>query len=290
MRLASPGLHNALKIHIIRAENAKKAVDGRRRATIGGKGMPQEKQSKPAQAAQKQGGDTQVVYTPAQEAAEYGLPLIVFDLDGTLADSYRLAVESLRRVFERLGFGDLPLGLLESLSGSTCDEVCRAMGIGPDRRAVYDRLLAEAEQEMAGRYAKLFYGAMDTLHALVAEASLCLLTNRTDSYMERTLGQFGISDLFVRRSAHVPGMSKADWIRRWRQELRAQRAMMVGDRRADIEQAHAAGALALGVTYGMGGIEELMEADALAGDLGEVLLLCRRFIEKGVLGCTGDQS
>ena len=252
--------------------------------------MPQEKQSKPAQTAPKQGDDARIVYAPAQEDAAYGPPLIVFDLDGTVADSYQLAVESFRWVFEQMGFGTLPLDLLESFNGPTSDEVCRTMGIGPDRRKLYDRLLTEAEQAMAARCAKPFYGTMDTLHALVGEASLCLLTNGTASYMDLTLGQFGMTDLFIRRSAYVPGRTKADWIRRWQGELRAPRALMVGDRRSDIEQAHVAGALALGVTYGMGGVEELMGADALAGDMGEVLLLCRQFIKEGVLSCTAEQS
>lgn len=255
----------------------------------GGKEMPQE-QSKPAQAAQGTDKTPRMVYAPAEREEEYGLPMIVFDLDGTVSDSYHLSIEAYRQVFGRMGLPALPLGVIESLNGPTADEVCRTVGIGPERRAEFESLLAEAEEAMIHRFAKPFFGAMETLRALEGEASLCLLTNGSASYMSQTLQKFGMAQLFVRKAAFVRGMTKADWIRRWQKELCARRSLMIGDRETDVRAAHAAGALALGVTYGTGGVGELMEADALAGDMAEVLTLSRRFCREGVLHSASDES
>lgn len=64
--------------------------------------------------------------------------LIVFDLDGTIADSRELARESYKRVFALMGFGQITDELADSFNGPDADEVCRVMGIGKDRRALYD--------------------------------------------------------------------------------------------------------------------------------------------------------
>ena len=61
--------------------------------------------------------------------------LIVFDLDGTIADSRELARESYKRVFALMGFGQITDELADSFNGPDADEVCRVMGIGKDRRA-----------------------------------------------------------------------------------------------------------------------------------------------------------
>ena len=61
--------------------------------------------------------------------------LIVFDLDGTIADSRELARESYKRVFALMGFGRITDELADSFNGPDADEVCRVMGIGADRRA-----------------------------------------------------------------------------------------------------------------------------------------------------------
>ena len=67
--------------------------------------------------------------------------LIVFDLDGTIADSRDMARESYKRVFAMMGYGMITDALADSFNGPDADEVCRAMGIGPDRPELYDKLV-----------------------------------------------------------------------------------------------------------------------------------------------------
>ena len=72
--------------------------------------------------------------------------LIVFDLDGTIADSRDMARESYKRVFAMMGYGMITDELADSFNGPDADEVCRVMGIGADRRAEYDELIERGGQ------------------------------------------------------------------------------------------------------------------------------------------------
>lgn len=162
-------------------------------AREGGEEMPQEKQSKPGQAAQGPARPPRMVYAPTEREAEDGLPMIVFDLDGTISDSYQLSIQACRQVFGRMGLPALPLDVIESFNGLSADEVCRAMGIGPERRSEFEAFWAEAEDEAVRRFARPFFGAMETLRALEGDASLCLLTNGSASYMSQTLQKFGMA-------------------------------------------------------------------------------------------------
>ena len=49
--------------------------------------------------------------------------LIVFDLDGTLTDSAHLGRILFKRVFSRMGFGEISDALADSFNGPTADEV-----------------------------------------------------------------------------------------------------------------------------------------------------------------------
>ena len=54
-------------------------------------------------------------------------------------------------------------------------------------------------------------------------------------------------------------------IREWEQETGARRVIVVGDRKSDIDNARAAGAYAVGVTFGMGSVEAWRFTQRLAG-------------------------
>ena len=67
-------------------------------------------------------------------------------------------------------------------------------------------------------------------------------------------------------------------IAQWEQETGARRVIVVGDRKTDVDNARAAGAYAVGVTFGMGSAEERGEADALCGTMEQVKDACLRVI------------
>ena len=110
--------------------------------------------------------------------------LIVFDLDGTIADSAELARVLFRRVFALMGYGEISDELADSFNGPSADEVCRIMGIGPDRRPLYNQLIDEVETELVKTIGRMYPGMIEMLEALSRHAVLALLTNGAPVYCE----------------------------------------------------------------------------------------------------------
>ena len=205
--------------------------------------------------------------------------LIVFDLDGTLTDSAELGRMLFKRVFERMGFGTVSDETADSFNGPTADEVCRIMGIGPERRAEYDRLIDEIEVELVYAMGKVYPGVPEMLSALAQHAHLAILTNGAPAYCAACISHYGFAPYIERSAGYTAGVSKAMRIGQWARELGAQRVIVVGDRRTDIDHARAAGAYAVGVTFGMGSREELAGADALCDTAEQVTRVCLRVME-----------
>ena len=214
----------------------------------------------------------------AQVMAERQPVLIVFDLDGTLTDSRDLARLCYQRVFEQMGFGRISDALAESFNGPDADEVCRVMGVGADRRAEYDRLVDEVTDALLGEAGRAFPGTQEMLARLAPHAHLAILTNGTHSYCEACMRLFGFAPYIELHSGFVSGVSKAQRMGMWAQELGVRRVIAVGDRGTDVANARAAGAVAVGVTYGMGTPEELQGADCLCGTADELAARCLSLI------------
>ena len=204
--------------------------------------------------------------------------LIVFDLDGTLTDSAELGRALFKRVFARMGMGEISDALADSFNGPSADEVCRIMGVGPDRRAQYDRLIDEIEVELVRTTGKLYPGVHEMLAELALHAHLAVLTNGAPAYCAACLAHYGLEPYIGLSSGFAPGVTKAERIVQWARALGVRRVIAVGDRCTDIAHARAAGAFAVGVTFGMGSREELRDADALCDTARQVTQTCMRVI------------
>lgn len=189
--------------------------------------------------------------------------LIVFDLDGTIADSRELARRLYQHVFEAMGYGRISDELADSFNGPDADEVCRVMGVGADRRALYDQLVDETEMALVKTIGRVFPGVHEMLAMLAPHAVLAILTNGTTLYCRACIEAFGLTPYIRMSMGFTSGVTKAQRIRQWAQGLGARRVIVVGDRDTDVRNAREAGAYAVAVTYGMGSREELSGADAL---------------------------
>ena len=204
--------------------------------------------------------------------------LIVFDLDGTLTDSAELGRVLFKRVFALLGYGEISDEMADSFNGPSADEVCRVMGIGPDRRALYNQLIDEVEIDLVKTIGKIYPGVIEMLERLSHHAVLAILTNGAPNYCKACIEHYGFAPYISRQSGFVSGVTKAERIGMWERELSARRVIVVGDRASDVQHARAAGAYAIGVTFGMGSREELAGADALCAAAHEVAQECLRVI------------
>lgn len=203
--------------------------------------------------------------------------LIVFDLDGTLTDSEDLGRQLFKRVFTRMGFGEIGDEKADSFNGPSSDEVCRIMGI-EDRKEEYNALVDEIEADLVRTQGIVFPGVREMLESLAPYAHLAILTNGSPIYCSVCIEEYGFAPYISLQAGFTSGVTKAMRIGMWERELGARRVIVVGDRSTDISNARAAGAYAIGVTFGMGSVEELMDADSLCDSAQEVTRVCMRVI------------
>ncbi len=210
--------------------------------------------------------------------AEKSPVLIVFDIDGTLSDTVQLGRELFKQVFALMGYGVISDELADSFNGPSADEVCRVMGIGPDRRPLYNELLENIEDELVVKMGCMYPGVVEMLSALAPHAVLALLTNGTQRYCETTIREFGLSPYISLHSGYFSGVTKAQRMQMWAKEIGARRIICVGDRGTDVKNGKAVGALTIAVTYGMGSREEIAGADIICDTTAEVTKECLRAI------------
>lgn len=195
---------------------------------------------------------------------------VLFDLDGTLSDSQEGIVACLRDSLARMGIEETDTEKLRRCIGPSLTETYRVlygMSDGEAARAL-EFYRACFERQGVERTA-LFDGAKALLDALWRQGkTLALATAKPTLHAERILEQNGIARYF----ALVAG-SNLDGTREEKREVIAyalaalpeaarESAVMVGDRRHDIEGARENALPSIGVAYGYGGYEELAAAGA----------------------------
>jgi HAD superfamily hydrolase (TIGR01549 family) len=223
-----------------------------------------------------------VVYTEETENANpedrlAAIDLVILDLDGTLYSSTATTLGAVERAVndlnERHGLGyPRPSDeLILSGVGLTRREfTARVFPELPERyHEEIDELVWHWERELVqnGR-GSLFPGAVDALESLSSDGHrLAVATNAGRGYMNHILDYFDIRRYFAEaRCAGQEGTrDKADLIALILLELAATpgSAVMVGDRRSDIEAARRAGTFAIGCTWGFASGAELRGADRL---------------------------
>lgn len=182
--------------------------------------------------------------------------LVLFDFDGTLADTVPVITRTARRVLLEHGLTDETLGDLTRLVGPPFPQAYslvygfsaeEATQITEEYRAIYRSLGAEAWP--------LFDGVRELLEALRAMGRLtAVASSKRMELVQVALADNRVTDLFDVRlgKASDAESSKAGLIRRALHELgvSAEDAVMVGDRHHDVEAAAEVGVPCVGVTYG----------------------------------------
>jgi phosphoglycolate phosphatase len=195
---------------------------------------------------------------------------IVFDLDGTLVDSQPGILASCSAALRSLGHrpDSLDIG---NLIGPPLEEVmAEVLGRFGDDRVAEAVLAYRDHYGSAGFLETTVYpglvAALDRLLAL--KATLYIATSKRTIFAERILEHVGLIDLFAGVHGSEPGGAldrKADLIADVlrRHQLSADRCLMVGDRRQDVEGARANGVSTVGVLWGYGDRDELTSAGAM---------------------------
>jgi len=201
--------------------------------------------------------------------------LLIFDLDGTLADTRADLTAAVNSALERLELRPLSV-----------EQVCRFVGdgvqvllgraLGPAHRELLDagvQLFREYYAEHLLDSTRLYPGVQDTLEHFRRKRK-AIITNKPLQFTERILRGLQIDrhfevvlggDSTVERKPHPEPAQKVLTIT----GIAARRGVVVGDSPADIEMARRAGLYSVAVTYGLRSADELKATapDLLLDDL-----------------------
>ncbi|SIO51590.1 phosphoglycolate phosphatase [Rhodovulum sp. ES.010] len=219
---------------------------------------------------------------------------VIFDLDGTLADTSRDLIAAANACFEEVGLG-LPLDPVTD--ATTAFRGGRAM-----LRLAHERLGSAADEDIVtiqypvfldhyarniDRHTVLYPGARAAVERLRrAGYAVGICTNKPEGLAEVLLGRLGVRELFdslvgadtlpVRKPASAPYRAAVE-----RAGGDVPRSILVGDSETDRETARAAGVPCVLVTFGPAAAAMPgLKPDALMGDFDELHALAERLIPR----------
>ncbi len=176
--------------------------------------------------------------------------LVVFDFDGTLADSMLASI----RIFQEIGpgLGLKPFDDLEAARNMPTRKVLKAVGCTFWKMPKVIRAFQAKAAEHAP-HLKLHPGVADALAALHARGTrLGILSSNQEANIRKCLAANGVEQLFGFVVGHPQLFGKARAIRRIRRRERVERAefVYVGDESRDLDAARKAGVSVAAVSWG----------------------------------------
>ncbi len=216
-----------------------------------------------------------------------GKNTVLFDLDGTLTDSAPGILNCLRYALEKMGEPIPDEGTLRRFVGPPMrDALMEILHFSPERSMQGVAFYRERYSQTGLFENRVYPGIPELLETLrKAGMRLCVATSKPTPYTVRILERFGLGEYFDAVSgSELDGSRdhKADVIRHLvvSHGVRPEEAVMVGDRFYDVLGAKENGIPTLGVLFGYGSAEELLQAGAwkLAHDTEEAarILLAER--------------
>lgn len=198
-----------------------------------------------------------------------GRGLVLFDFDGTLANTVPAITSTARTVLLRHGRTDADLGDLRRLVGPPFPQAYSLVyGFSEEEAAQITQEYREIYHGLGPAGWPLFDGVRELLRDLrAAGRRLAVASSKRIEMVGGALADNGVEDLFdvALGKPSDENVRKADTIRRALAELGASpdEAVMVGDRHHDVEAALACGIPCVGVSYGgTGDLAEFSEAGA----------------------------
>lgn len=199
--------------------------------------------------------------------------LVVFDVDGTLIDSQRAIVGSMREAYESHGIEPPTRERILSVVGLSVAEAVAELSretpghprgaIGQAFKSLFRQSLTQGGDESA-----LYPGAAEILDALSArdDVLLALATGNSRRGVERFLERYGYEGRFVSTQSADDAPSKphpAMVLQAcFEAGMQPEEAVMVGDTTFDMTMGRSAGARAIGVSWGYHPSDRLLAAGA----------------------------
>ena len=193
---------------------------------------------------------------------------ILFDLDGTLTDPAEGIVRCIQHSLTTLNICCPPPEELTRYIGPPLREVFVSVCNSSDAHLVERAVEVFRERfSTIGLFENTPYADVSQMLTELSSYRLFVATSKPQVFAEKILRHFSLADHFVEIQGNdLEGRldDKAELLKELleRRELRVEETIMVGDRKHDVIAAKRNGVMSLGVTYGYGSKEELVEAGA----------------------------
>jgi phosphoglycolate phosphatase len=192
--------------------------------------------------------------------------LIVFDLDGTLADTLPDLAVAANHACRTLGLPEHNISAIQQMIGGGEQNFVRRF-LGEKNQKYFDKALSlylEQYSRHCADLTRLYPGVKETL-AELSHKKLAVLSNKMERLTRQLVQLMGLEHFFALvKGGDSYGALKpsAAGLTAIIAELGAvpQRTLMVGDKSADVMVGHGAGARTLAVTYGYGDLASLRAA------------------------------
>lgn len=203
---------------------------------------------------------------------------VLFDFDGTFADTGRGVFAGVAYAVEKLGFEPLTQAALRTFIGPPLTDSFMAHLSLDESQAAHAIDIFKEYYSSEGVYKfDVYEGIMPLIKDLKAcGVKVAIASTKPEVFIRNILDSLEFTDCFDFISAPVSEerVEKSDLMLAALAATGSSResAVMVGDRRFDIEGANAAGLESIGVTYGYGSEEELKKSGAthIAGSADEI--------------------
>ncbi|HTN15204.1 MAG TPA: HAD-IA family hydrolase [Sphingomonadaceae bacterium] len=213
--------------------------------------------------------------------------LAVFDCDGTLVDGQAAVCNAMRAAFATVGLDAPADSAVRRIVGLSLPVAVRHLA--PDAGAGQHTHLVEAyraaffEARTNGQVVEPLYDGIRELLVDLHRSGwvLGVATGKSDRGLKGCLANHGLTDLFatLQTADRHPSKPHPAMLEQAMADAFAKPAgtAMIGDTAYDIEMAKAAGARAIGVSWGYHAAQELMDAgaEAVAANAGELRELLR---------------
>ena len=193
----------------------------------------------------------------------------LFDLDGTVTDPGEGIVNSIIRALDKMNFKDYRREeLTEFIGPPLLDSFRDFCGFSPEDCRQALKYYREYYAEKGIFENKVYDGIPEALERLKKlDYKIIMATSKPEPYALKILGHFGLSGYFdaVAGSDMSEARSRKDEVIAYaieRDGIIPENAVMIGDRSYDVIGANAEGIPSVGVLYGYGTREELINAGA----------------------------
>ena len=203
--------------------------------------------------------------------------VIFFDWDGTLCDSMELCIRENRMTLEKMGLPAQPEETLRACNGPTYREAVPILGVPAERTEEYCRIRLATALSILPEINRMYDGARALLLALQPHAELCIVSNSSMEYLQLCLRTFGLEGVFGRVAAAQIGRTKTQNLAALLNEMRPERAVMIGDRLGDIAAGADNGLMTIACDYGYGSPAERETADYHVASVQDLAAMLQRF-------------